>query len=101
MYIKGRSGFILCLHSLFNFHFKTDALMSGVYIAYVKYCTMNKGVMGVTVDKFDKSMWRRGWRRRGQGFPKWTSLTSLCDGGAGGGGAGLPKEEPKLGVAPH
>ena len=48
VYIKGQSGFILCLQSLFISHFKTNALMSKVskvlkYIACVKYCTMNKG----------------------------------------------------------
>ena len=48
VYIKGQSGFILFLHSLFISHFKTDALMSQVskvlrYIACVKYSTMNKG----------------------------------------------------------
>ena len=48
VYIKGQSGFILCLYTLFISHFKTDALMSEVlkvlrYIACVKYCTMNKG----------------------------------------------------------
>ena len=88
VYIKGQNGFILCVHSLFISHFKTVALMSEVlrYIACVKYCTMNKGVMGVTVDKFDKSMWWRGWRSRGQGLPKWTSLKSVCGGGGGGGG---------------
>ena len=48
VYIKGQKCFILCLHSLFISHFKTDALMSEVskvlrYIAYVKYCTMDKG----------------------------------------------------------
>ena len=44
----GQNDFILCLHSLFISHFKTDALMSEeskvlIYIACVKYCTMNKG----------------------------------------------------------
>ena len=59
--------------------------MSEVYIACVKYCTMNKGVMSVTVDKFDKSMWWRGWRRRGQGCPKWTRLDKISIGPCGGG----------------
>ena len=52
VYIKGQSGFILCLHSLFISHFKTDALMLEVskvlrYIACVKYCTMNKRLNGM------------------------------------------------------
>ena len=40
---------MLCLHSLFISHFKTDDLMTVAskvlrYIACVKYCTMNKNV---------------------------------------------------------
>ena len=48
VYIKLQSDLILCLHSLFISHFKTDALMSEVakvlrYITCFKYCTMNRG----------------------------------------------------------
>ena len=62
--MRGQSGFILCLHSLFIFHFKTDALMSEVsevskllrYIACVKYCTMNKGSNAMYVKGVEKSL---------------------------------------------
>ena len=55
VYVKGQSGFTLCLHNLFISHFKTDALMSKVpkvlrYIAFVKYCTMNKGSNAMYVE---------------------------------------------------
>ena len=60
VYIKGQNGFILCLHSLFNSHFKTDALMSEVlkvlrYIACVKYCAMNKGSNAMYVKGVESS----------------------------------------------
>ena len=59
VYIKGQSGYILHLHSLFIFHFKTDVLMLEVskvlrYIACVKYCAMSKGSNAIYV-KGDKS----------------------------------------------
>ena len=57
VYIKGQSGFILCLHSLFISHFKTDALMSEVlrYIACVKYCMMNKGANAMCAEGLKRS----------------------------------------------
>ena len=39
VYIKGQSGFILCLHSLFISYFKTDALMLEVSKG-VEICSM-------------------------------------------------------------
>ena len=60
VYIKGKNGFILCLHSLFISHFKTDALMLEVlkvlqYIACLKYCTMNKGSNAMYVEAVERS----------------------------------------------
>ena len=60
VYIKGQSGLILCLHSLFISHFKTDALIIEVlkvlrYIASVKYCTMKKGSNAVYVKDVKRS----------------------------------------------
>ena len=61
VYIKGQNGFILCLHNLFNSHFKTDVLISEVskilrYIACVKYCTINKGSNAMYVEGVESSL---------------------------------------------
>ena len=55
VYIKGQSGFILCLHV----YFKTDALMLEMlkvlrYVACVKYC-MNKGSNAMYVKGVERS----------------------------------------------
>ena len=55
VYIKGQSGFILCLHV----YFKTDALMLEMlkvlrYVACVKYC-MNKGSNAMYVKCVERS----------------------------------------------